>query len=89
MNTRVIFLIASITAAITGSVLAQDSDFEVPRTQYGQPDLQGVWNFSSYVPLQRPAQFADKAFLTPEDIAALAARTEAGLQAINNIGVGG
>tara|TARA_R110002073_G_scaffold251905_2_gene414474 strand:+ start:237 stop:1187 length:951 start_codon:yes stop_codon:yes gene_type:complete len=71
------------------SLLAQESDYVVPRTQYGQPDLGGVWNFSSFVPMQRPARFADKEFLTPEDIAAIANQTEAGLQALNEIGVGG
>ena len=35
-------------------------------TQWGQPDLQGVWNFSSIVLLQRPAQFGDRQFLTSE-----------------------
>ena len=79
---------ASMTALMPGLVSAQD-DYVAPRTEYGQPDLQGVWNFSSFIPLQRPAMFADKKFLTDEDVAALAARTEAGLQAINNIGVGG
>ena len=79
---------ASMTALMPGLVSAQD-DYVAPRTEFGQPDLQGVWNFSSFIPLQRPAFFADKKFLTEEDVAALAAQTEAGLQAINNIGVGG
>ena len=83
----------ALTATVFGlcvtSVQAQDSDYVVPRTEYGQPDLNGVWNFSSFVPMQRPTQFADKEFLTPEDIALIASRTEAGLQALNNIGVGG
>jgi len=74
---------------LSGSTLAQGDDFEVPRTQWGQPDLQGVWNFSSVIPMQRPAFFGDKQFLTDEDIAALTAQTEAGLQAINNQGAGG
>ena len=39
-------------------------------TQWGQPDLQGVWNFSSDVPLQRPAHFGDRQFLTSEEITA-------------------
>ncbi len=77
-----------MTALVPGLVSAQD-DYVVPRTEYGQPDLQGVWNFSSFIPLQRPAYFADKKFLTKEDVVALAAQAEAGLQAINNIGVGG
>ena len=92
MKSRLLTL-GALTATVFGlcvtSVQAQDSDYVVPRTEYGQPDLNGVWNFSSFVPMQRPPQFADKEFLTPEDIAAIASRTEAGLQALNNIGVGG
>ena len=79
---------AGLSVSVT-VVQAQDSDCVVPRTEYGQPDLSGVWNFSSFVPMQRPRQFADKEFLTPEDIAAIANQTEAGLEALNNIGVGG
>ena len=85
--TSLVFTV-SMTALVPGLVSAQD-DYVVPRTEYGQPDLQGVWNFSSFIPLQRPAYFADKKFLTKEDVVALAAQAEAGLQAINNIGVGG
>ena len=88
MKLTTLVFAASMTALMPGLVSAQD-DYVAPRTEYGQPDLQGVWNFSSFIPLQRPAIFADKKFLTEEDVAALAAQTEAGLQAINNIGVGG
>lgn len=73
----------------SGVILAQTSDATVLRTEHGQPDLQGVWNFSSNIPLERPSAFADKAFLTADDIATLAARTEAGLEALNTIGTGG
>lgn len=91
MKAQLLTLTAAVAAVISFSstTLAQDSDYVVPRTEYDQPDLSGVWNFSSFVPMQRPAQFADKAFLTQEDIAAIAAQTEAGLEALNNIGVGG
>ena len=41
-------LILSALTAMTGIVAAQ-SDYEVPRTEWDQPDLQGVWNFSSVV----------------------------------------
>jgi hypothetical protein len=43
--------------------------FVVPRTEYGQPDLRGVWNYSSDTPLQRPPQYKDREFLTREEIA--------------------
>ncbi len=39
-------------------------DYEAPRTQWGLPDLQGVWNFSSNVPMQRPEEFGEQQFLT-------------------------
>ena len=72
----------------TGLLQAQD-DYSAPRTEWDKPDLRGVWNFSSVIPLQRPAFFGDKKYLTEEEITALANRTEAGFEAINNIGVGG
>ena len=38
-----------------------------PRTAWGQPDLQGVWDFRSITPLQRPEELADREFLTEEE----------------------
>ena len=40
-----------------------------PRTSDGRPDLQGIWNFSSLTPLERPGQFAGKDVLTEEELA--------------------
>jgi hypothetical protein len=37
------------------------------RTPDGQPDLQGVWNFATLTPLERPDQLAGKAVLTDEE----------------------
>ena len=42
-----------------------------PKTPWGDPDLQGIWDSKSTTPLQRPAQYADREFLTDEEIAAL------------------
>ena len=49
----------ALAAVMTGllstcQVLAQGT-YSPERTQWGQPDLQGVWNFSSVIPLERPA----------------------------------
>jgi hypothetical protein len=41
-----------------------------PRTPDGQPDLQGIWDYRSATPLERPAQFAGKEFMTAEEVAA-------------------
>jgi len=48
-----------------------DATSTVPRTPWGAPDLSGIWNGKSSTPLERPAKFADREFLTDEDIAAL------------------
>ena len=40
-----------------------------PRTPDGQPDLQGVWTNSTLTPLERPAEFAGKPFLTEAEVA--------------------
>jgi hypothetical protein len=39
------------------------------RTPDGQPDLQGVWNFATLTPLERPGQLGGKAVLTGEEAA--------------------
>ena len=41
-----------------------------PKTPDGQPDLQGVWSNTTYVPLERPAAVT-KAYYTPEEAAAV------------------
>jgi hypothetical protein len=82
-------LVIAITGLLSGGqALAQD-DYAPERTEWGQPDLQGVWNFSSVIPLERPAFFGSKTELTPEEIAAFQAQTELGLEALNQQGVGG
>ena len=42
---------------------------EMPRTAWGEPDLQGVWDFRTLTPLQRPEDLEDKAFLSAEEAA--------------------
>ena len=82
------FVITFAVFFFIGFVQAQDN-YSAPRTEWDKPDLRGVWNFSSVIPLQRPAFFGDKQYLTEDEITALANQTEAGFEAINNIGVGG
>ena len=72
MNGR--FLVAaSLVAAVVVlmPVLAGgQSDTTVPRTPWGDPDLQGTYTNKTTTPLQRPRELADKAFLTEEEVAA-------------------
>jgi hypothetical protein len=57
----------------------QAGNFTAVRTPWGDPDLQGVYTFSTNTPFQRPAALADKN-LTPAELAALDARRTAELE---------
>jgi hypothetical protein len=52
----------------------ESSDFEVPRTPWGDPDLQGAWDYRTITPLERPRQYGDRAFYTEDEIAELEGR---------------
>lgn len=61
--------LCSLTVAPLGVALAQSADsFETPLTEWGQPDLQGVWNWVSSTPMQRPQSFGTREFLTEDEL---------------------
>ena len=66
------------------SVAAQSGD--VPRTPWGKPDLQGVWDFATMTPLERPSQFAGQETLTDEDAATVVANANQQWQRISEGG---
>ena len=68
MISKKLLLISVLTAFSSLAVAQSNSDYEVPRTEWGQPDLQGVWNFSSDVPMQRPERYGTQEFLSQEEI---------------------
>jgi hypothetical protein len=47
----------------------------VPRTPDGHPDLQGLWDYRTATPLERPRDLADKAVFTDQEARAFEART--------------
>ncbi len=66
-----IVLYALIAVVALAPMPAASQSAEAPRTPWGAPDLQGVWDFRSLTPLERPAELADQAFLTEEEAASL------------------
>ena len=52
----------AISLLVTGMVLftpvvsAEDSDWTLPRTPWGHPDLQGMWTNETITPFERPAE---------------------------------
>ena len=62
---------APFASAPTASAQTPAADYEMPRTPWGDPDLQEIWNNATITPLERPADRADQAFLSAEEVAAL------------------
>ena len=63
-------LIALVTVAVP--LLSAAGAVAPLRTPDGQPDLQGTWTNATLTPLERPASFANKEFLTEQEAAEFA-----------------
>ena len=62
-----------VSAAGQGRSAASDV-WTAPATPWGDPDLQGIWDFRTITPMERPAELAGKAVLTAEEAADFEAR---------------
>jgi hypothetical protein len=65
--------------------------YVVPRTPWGDPDLNGVWPDIDMVrvPVQRAPQYGTRLFMTPEEHAALEKREQEQIVRMANDGAGG
>ena len=68
--------VGAVASAVPGLALAQQDTAggRMATTADGYPDLQGVWDYGTITPLERPAEFAGKAVLTDEEVAELEQR---------------
>ena len=72
MNHRMLAAAGGLAVLVVLSApvpVSAQSGTEAPRTPWGAPDLQGVWDFRTITPLQRPEELGDQAFLTAEEAA--------------------
>src|SRR6266851_540684 len=53
-----------MTAQNQPSTASVKASAQVLMTQWGEPDLQGIWTVESDTPLQRPAKYASQEFFT-------------------------
>ena len=62
---------AAYAQATTPEVVnsAPGTAVDAPITAWGDPDLQGIWVGSTLTPMERPAEFEGKEFLSEEEIA--------------------
>ena len=55
-----------------GAAHGQAQGSDSARTSWGDPDLQGIWDFRTITPLERPEDLTGQEFLTEEEAAAFA-----------------
>ncbi len=77
-------LAAAVAAAALLPVAVAAQDAEVPRTSWGVPDLQGVWDFRTLTPFERPAELENKAVYTDEEVAEFEAQRLAELAGLDD-----
>ena len=64
-----------VFSAATSAQNASNGPSSQLQTAWGDPDLQGVWDFRTLTPLERPDEFEGKAFLTEEEAAVFEQQT--------------
>jgi len=78
----IVILTASVSLLVPAAMLAQtpaaakpaasDKSYTPPRGPDGHASLEGIWTNGTVTPFERPAQFANKPYLTAEEAAAFA-----------------
>jgi len=84
----VVIVVVSLTPVPAGGQAPSASakkatTWTAPRTPDGHPDLQGVWDFRTITPMERPSALAGKGVLTDEEVGA--AETEAAQGRIDRV----
>ena len=71
MRQRLLAALAVVASVLLSASLPASGQSSLPRTTWGDPDLQGMWANNNATPLERPEAFKGKATLTDEELAEL------------------
>jgi hypothetical protein len=73
-----VVLMLSVGVAATVAQESKPSSARQPRTPWGDPDLQGTWDYWTFTPLERPAEYAGRETLTADEARDLAKKLHQG-----------
>ncbi len=66
-----IVLLLALAASVTMlTPVYGQTEWSTPRTPWGAPDLQGLWNYNTLTPLERPDALEGRTTLTDDEVAA-------------------
>ena len=65
---------SSVLRAQTAANAAPTSASALPRTSWGDPDLQGVWDYRTITPMERRPELGDRELYTEDEVAQLEGR---------------
>jgi hypothetical protein len=72
LKQQFVFMVVAVTVVLAPvAAAAQAPAVSTARTAWGDPDLGGIFDYSSITPMQRPADLGDREYLTEEEAAAL------------------
>ena len=64
-----------LASFVSTAAAGQSGPANTPRTSWGTPDLQGVWDFRSLTPMERPDDLSENEIFSAEEAAEFAAET--------------
>ena len=70
MGQRHISLLIAIGSVAVAPLVAL-AQTTTPLTEWGVPDLRGIWNHGTATPLERPDRYAGRSRLSTDEVAAL------------------
>jgi len=70
---RKVFALLSLSLFCAG---ANAQQYEIPYTEWGAPDLQGVWKHATVMPFERSKELGEKSTYTEEEVLALERRVQ-------------
>ena len=71
ISMAIVVMVALAAVPAAGQIRTAAAGDQLPeRTPWGDPNLQGVWNNNTVVPLERPDDLAERDELSDEEVAA-------------------